>query len=116
MKATIHDIIHDITQLSAIQFYDLCSMLEIDAGAVLENLAMNLKGSMKFRVANVDANNHQKIAFIKAIREQTQLGLKEAKEVSEGILSLKVRNYSYDQIRKIREYADTFGYEPYNVG
>lgn len=113
MKKSVYDIIQDIAQLKAIELYDLCTMLNISAGDVLQNLGKNLQSEISFRIRNPDKNNYQKIQFIKGIREQTGLGLKEAKEVSEGSRSLKVQNYSNDQIRKIREYADTFGYESY---
>ncbi len=114
MSATIEKIVEEISNLTAIELSDLKKALEekfdVTAAAPMMGMPMMaapggdaaaVEEKTEFTVMLADAGA-QKLQVIKAVRELTGLGLKEAKELVDGAPKAVKENVSKDEAEKVK--------------
>ncbi len=79
------------------------------AGAAGPGAAEAAEEQTEFTVTLESADATKKIAVIKAVREVTQLGLKEAKDLVEGAPKTLKEGVSKDDAKKIKEAVEAAG-------
>jgi len=79
------------------------------AGAAGAGAAEAAEEQTEFTVTLESADATKKIAVIKAVREVTQLGLKEAKDLVEGAPKTLKEGVSKDDAKKIKEAVEAAG-------
>lgn len=111
MSTSIYEILNDIADLTTSQLVRLADTLNVPLDNLARNSTENSKnGKVYFSVDPAHSDDYKKIQLIKAIREQSGLGLKDAKEVSEGFKGIPVMKLHQENLNQLRRYADQFGY------
>ncbi len=122
MSATIEKIVEEISGLTAIELSDLKKALEekFDVTAAAPMMGMPMMAGAaggdagaaeektEFTVMLADAGA-QKLQVVKAVKELTGLGLKEAKDVVDGAPKAVKENISKDEAEKLKAALEAAG-------